>query len=249
MGMSVYGQVVHSRWNGRVTVRSSGMLANAASSIAFGAISAMGGDRWFTPTLEVDMRNSLLNTICFRDSWTQTIHDMDDVIHPQNPVWWKTLLFPDFNRNYDMHVGYSVEWRSLHVPIGASLGVRCEWQGFSVQEGKLEGMHRTINILPSFGVNYRILGLEFERENNINIVLRGDVFYVKNVWYNNPLGMGSEVINDGLRVSVGSSFLVGIAGVKANYRICYEWDCYNMFNISGIRMDMGRFVSGLEYVF
>ena len=95
MGMSVYGQVVHSRWNGRVIVRSSGMLANAASSIAFGAISAMGGDRWFMPTLEVDMRNSLLNTICFRDSWTQTIHDMDDVIHPQNPVWWKTLLFPD----------------------------------------------------------------------------------------------------------------------------------------------------------
>lgn len=247
--MSANGQVSHGIWMGHVNIRAGGFLTNAASMLTMSFVGELAGKgQWLCPDVEADMRYNPLFAACWRNTWTQTIYDGESRIHPQNPRWWKAFLCPDFKNNYDVHIGYTIDYRSLDVPLGISIGVRCEWLGFNVTEGGFKGMHRTVNVLPTVGANWRVLGLDYGREHDWELSLRGDVFYVKNMWYNDPAEKGTGVVNDGIRASVGLTILYhGLYSSSSTLR--YELDCFDFFNIPGVSTRFGRFVIGRTLIF
>lgn len=169
--------------------------------------------------------------------WISPIEEYDfhipnwrmDNAETKGPYWWRCLLTGDFYHNYNVSVGYSLRWRSFDLPIGIRIGLSYEWRGLCVEDGMLRGLHRTSGLVPSVGVNWRVLGLDFEREHNWNLLLECGTSYVKVLTYNDPCGLGSEAANSGYRGAVS----LGVILDTWQYSLRYEWDCYDYLNVPG----------------
>ena len=174
------------------------------------------------------------------------LYDTNGEILTQGPDWWKCLLFGDFRHNYNVSVGYSLHWRSYDIPFGANFGVNYEWRGLYVKEGELAGFHKTSGVVPSATLSWFVLGNNFEREHNWNIVAEAGASYVKTLFYNNPLQLGKDKVNSGWR---------GLAAIGFKYnRDCfflrYEMDFYDYFNLPQTRTRMNNMmISGFVRMF
>lgn len=160
---NVQAQIRNGQWGGQVVVRSNGMLADWGLQILdpLARIAPRSIAPWVSiRSVEHDYRYSPLWRAFFPYSWTQTIEETgaNERIKTVNPRWWKSFLWPDFDRDYHLAVGYSIGYRWYNFPLAFSVGCRYEWMGLRVPSGVMEGMHHIQNIVPTVGVSWRVLG-------------------------------------------------------------------------------------------
>lgn len=233
-------QAKHSGWCGQFIVRSNSYLLPFIPSAITQKIAENYMDdskdlgfstyaQWFQTAPEWDIHVP---------KWL--LEGPDGKIATQGPVWWRCLLFGDYKHNYNFSLGYSLCWRSYDIPIGAKIRINYEWRGLCVNESELMGLHRISGIVPSVSLNWHVLGNDFERENNWNLIVEPGVAYVKNLTYNDPLKMGKEAVNDGWRGFVTMGFYSrkthGILSLR------YEWDAYDFFKLQGVTSRMNSLV-------
>lgn len=242
---ATFGQLNHGMWQGHINVRGNSFLLPYGASSAMNLINAMGGG---SLSSETDLYNNSFSR------WIQLIPEYD--IHVptwqmesadgevplKGPYWWRCILFGDFDHDYNLSMGYTLYYRSLDIPFGFNFGINHEWRGICVTDGPFQGLHKTTSIIPHARINWRILGTDFEREHFWNIQLEGGTSYVKHLSYNNSLGFDSDIINDGLRASVGMALVGKIFSTPLNIGIRYEWDCYNYFNLPDTKTKLGSLV-------
>lgn len=276
LSMSVQAQPKKSSWGGHITVRSGGMLTDWA--LAFINPTRVA-PAWLGTVVEHDYRNFPMWAAIYPTSETQRLNNEvgNDEVGTLNPRWWKGFLWPDFDRNYNVAVGYSVDYRWRESPWALSAGLRYEWQGLCVPEGQMQGMHRLQNVVPSIEVikrayrdgasgifntqakrhfleeqDFMDLDQGYDEDNfplDFNVYLLGNVSYVKNVKYNNPQALAGRLINDGIRLAGGLGLEVRFKEVYYRGEIRYEHDCYNLFNVADVKTRMGRFVGSVSLKF
>lgn len=166
------------------------------------------------------------------------LYDANGEIPTQGPDWWKCLLFGDFRHNYNFSVGYSLHWRSYDIPFRVNFGVNYEWRGLCVKEGELAGLHRTSGIVPSASLSWFVLGNDFERDHNWNIIVEGGASYVKTLFYNDPLQLGKDKVNSGWRGMTA----IGFKYNQECFFLRYEWDGFDYFNLPQISSRMNNMV-------
>ena len=226
---------------------------------------------WFGTVVEHDYRNFPMWAAIYPVSETQRLAGdaASDEVGTLNPRWWKGFLWPDFDRNYHVAVGYSVEYRWDRAQWALAAGVRYEWQGLCVQEGRMQGMHRMQNVVPSLEITRRLFpdiyykGVLDEDKDDMgfNCFLVGNVSYVKNVDYKNTTRVDDVSVRSGIRVAGGLGYemlvwqvgdALGWESIKGVY-ICgdirYEHDCYNLFDVPDLKTRMGRFVGSVSLKF
>ena len=269
---SVDGQIRNGQWSGNIVVRSGGMLADwgLGGLNPLARIAPKGIASWLEiGSVEHDYRYSPFWRAFYPYSWTQTLEEsgVSERIKTVNPRWWKGFLWPDFDRDYHVAVGYNIGYRWFNFPLAFTVGCRYEWMGLRVPSGVMEGMHHIQNLVPTVGVSWRVFGKDgliratemtgdyesygemlnetfADIGTNLHVKVFGDVSYVKNMGYNNPKGFNGDVVNDGLRFAVG----VGLEIMRDDpfsFDIKYEWDGYNLFNVPGVQTHMGRFVGSM----
>ena len=219
-------QVSHGRWSGNFNVGGNSLLTPRIPDMVYGAVKGYNDElkelsnyfspyyRWISPTRDYDFHIP---------NWRM------DGAELKGPYWWRCLLFGDFSHDYNFALGYTLKWRSFDLPVGFRIGVNYEWRGLCVADGPLAGMHCTSGLVPSVGVNWRVLGLDFEREHGWNLLLDGGASYAKMLTYNNPCGLGREVANSGCRWALS----LGVVYSNWQYSLRYEWDCYDYLNVAG----------------
>ena len=222
----VGAQVNHNLWSGCFSVRGNSLLSPMTVDMVRGFfVGYEAGD------VDKALDNSMFDPYSNSTRWFSFTEEFDFHIpnwrmegaELQGPYWWRVLLFGDFRHDYNFSLGYTLRWRSLDVPIGARFGLNYEWRGLSVMDGPLTGLHRTSGIVPSAGLNWRMLGLDFEREHGWNLMLDGGVSYVKVLTYNDPCALGSDAAQSGWRGSVALGVIVG----RNSLSLRYEWDSYD----------------------
>lgn len=271
---SAQGQIRNGQWRGQIVVRSGGILADWGLVLLnpLGRIAPSGIADWVCiGSVEHDYRNSPLWGAIFPYSWTQTLEEpnVSERIKTQNPRWWKGFLWPDFDRDYHVAVGYSLGYRWFDFPFAFTVGCRYEWMGLRIPSGAMEGMHHIQNVVPTVGASWRVLGKDgligkegngksyesdfeevlrdvkdmyYDNGWNVNVKVFGDVSYVKNIGYNNPKGLTGDVVNDGLRFAVGMGWEFHVHSVPVSFDVRYEWDGYDLFNVPGVKTHTGRIV-------
>lgn len=253
-------QVNHSVWYGNFDVRSNSLLlpisVNLVSyAINGGVVGWQAGGAGEPITTELVLAR-LPFTNYYR--WLKVtpaydiqvpkwrLYDANEEIPTQGPDWWKCLLFGDFRHNYNFSLGYSLHWRSYDIPFGANFGVNYEWRGLCVKEGELAGLHKTSGVVPSVTLSWFVLGNNFEREHNWNIVVEGGASYVKTLFYNDPVQLGKDKVNSGWRGIVAIGYKIR----RDCFFIRYEWDCFDYFNLPQISSQMNNMVvSGFVRMF
>lgn len=195
-------------------------------------------DRWICPMFEYAEPGPIWAAV-FPNSVLQVLEEGGEKVHTKNPRWWTPFLWGDFSRNYTALVGYTLKYRARDIPFDVNIGVNYEWRGLCVAEGGLAGLHRSSGVVPSIGLSWRIgEGNVAEREFRPGFLLvDGKVSYLKTLYYNDPLQLGNNALNDGIRFSVGVA--VGdkagsVIGVK------YELDCFDYFNLPNISFKQGK---------
>mgnify|MGYP006916066213 CR=1 FL=1 len=249
-------QINHNVWYGDFEVRSNSLLLPACANLVDGFINGFvvgyhagyNGEKVNLSELEYTSYYKWLKVSPAYDihvpKWK--LYDANGEIPTQGPDWWKCLLFGDFRHNYNFSLGYSLHWRSYDIPFGANFGVNYEWRGLYVKEGELAGFHKTSGVVPSATLSWFVLGNNFEREYNWNIVAEAGASYVKTLFYNNPLQLGKDKVNSGWR---------GLAAIGFKYnRDCfflrYEMDFYDYFNLPQTRTRMNNMmISGFVRMF
>lgn len=245
-------QVNHSVWYGNFDVRSNSLLLPIAVNLVNGGINGfIVGDQADKKGEQVTtelVRNRLPYTKYYR--WINVtsaydihlpkwkLYDANGEIPTQGPDWWKCLLFGDYRHNYNVSVGYSLHWRSYDIPFGANFGVNYEWRGLCVKEGELAGLHKTSGVVPSVTLSWFVLGNNFEREHNWNIVVEGGASYVKTLFYNDPLQLGKDKVNSGWRGMAAIGFKYG----RECFFLKYEMDFYDYFNLPQTHTRMNNLV-------
>lgn len=189
--------------------------------------------QWFAPIRELDMH---------LPNW-RLYHDNEE-ISLVGPDWWKCLLFGDFKHNYNFSLGYTLQYRSLDYPIGVYIGINYEWRGLYVANGELTGKHRLQQLIPTFGMRFHVLGYDFEREHNWNVLFGISTSYCKVLKYNDPNGFGRSAVNDGWRMSASIGGRYG----RNEFAVKYEWDCYDFFNIEGVSTDLQSLMFVFYYI-
>lgn len=266
LSVSVQAQTPKSSWGGHITVRSGGMLTDWA--LAFINPTRVA-PAWLGTVVEHDYRNYPMWAAIYPTSETQRLNNevSNDEVGTLNPRWWKGFLWPDFDRNYHVAVGYSVEYRWDRSRWALAAGIRYEWQGLCVPKGKMQGMHRLQNVVPSIEITRRMIpdiyyrGEHEDGDNpmSYNFFVVGSVSYVKNVDYKNASGFEAVLVGSGIRLAagLGNEWLVrGVAfdlestkGVYFCTDVRYEHDCYNLFDVPDVKTRMGRFVGSVSLRF
>lgn len=253
-------QVNHSVWYGNFDIRSNSLLLpisvylvnNAINGAVVGYQAAKNGEQF---TIEL-VQKRLPFTKYYR--WVNLtsvydihipkwkLYDADGEIPVQGPDWWKCLLFGDYRHNYNVSLGYSLHWRSYDIPWGVNFGVNYEWRGLYVKEGELAGLHKTSGIVPSVSLSWFVLGNNFERENDWNIVAEVGASYVKSLFYNDPLQIGKDKVNGGWRGLAAIGYKYG----RNSFFLKYEKDFYDYFNLPQIHTQMNSLlISGYIRMF
>ena len=274
LSVSVQAQPKKGSWGGHITVRSGGMLTDWA--LAFINPTRVA-PAWLGTVVEHDYRNFPMWAAIYPTSETQRLNNDvgDEEVRTLNPRWWKGFLWPDFDRNYNVAVGYSVEYHWVLSGLALAAGVRYEWQGLCVPEGEIQGMHRMQNVVPSLEITKRLFSdiyykgvFEKKVEDgwspyDFNLFLVGNVSYVKNVDYKNTSGINTAVAGSGIRLAAGLGYEVllrdlshvldweseSVKGVYFCTDVRYEHDCYNLFDVPGLKTRMGRFIGSVSLRF
>lgn len=256
ISLSAFSQARHGIWQGHITVRGNSLLIPEGSKFLFdmvagfesgwkmtrlgmgdkvhsenaifGAMTATSKTvRWIYPTFEYDFHIP---------NWAMS--DASGDIDLQGPYWWRCLLTGDFRHNYNLSLGYKLSWRSLDIPFGINFGASYEWRGLCPTDGALKGLHKTSAIVPAASISWRVLGLDFEREEGWNIVLEGGASYAKVLTYNDPFSLGKDAVDSGWRGVL--SF--GVSYSRTIWSLRYEWDTYNYFNIPNVETRLQNLV-------
>ena len=226
-----FSQIKHDVWFGHFKVRSNSLTLPYGLGCLWnnGVIHSHQGYRWLRIMPEFDIHVPIWKLL-----------DNNEKTSTKGPYWWRCLLFGDYSHNYNFSLGYTLSWRSFDIPVGARLGVNYEWRGLCVTEGRLMGEHRTSGVIPSVNLTWNVLGLDFEREEQWNIIAEIGTSYVKILTYNDPIQLGRTAVNDGWRGLVS----LGVCANKAMmlFAIRYEWDNYNYFNVTDTRTRLNNLV-------
>ena len=243
-------QVNHSEWSGNFNVRSNSFLLPVCVNLVSQSISVAiaGFKTGIMDVYDERLRGEVQLSHYYR--WLKVtsdydihvprwrVYDANRELPTQGPDWWKCLLFGDYRHNYNVSVGYSLHWRSYDIPFGANFGVNYEWRGLCVKEGELAGLHKTSGIVPSANLSWYVLGNDFEREHNWNIVAEVGASYVKMLFYNDPLQLGKDKVNSGWRGLAAIGFKYG----RVCYYLKYEMDFYDYFNLPQTHTRMNNLV-------
>ena len=236
---STNGQVKHGTWQGHLEYGSNALLTRDGVVTIDNFFSGKWGKesfyaRWISPAIGLNFHTP---------NWKMS--DSSGQIPLKGPYWWRCLLIGDFDHDYNTSIGYTISYRSFDIPIGINVGVDYEWMGICVTDGYLKGLHRTSSLIPHAGLTLRPLGISHELSKNWSLLLDGNISYVKNMTYNNPVNLDGNVINNGLRASVGRGVRLGYLTLgqlyysSLYYTICYEWNCFEYFNIPGVDARLG----------